>query len=207
MKTLLFVSLLVSHIALAQFSISNLVTDFATGDAEKLCSKRAKVDQPKCHELIKGKRFRKEFLSVCFEVHKKFGADKSFECLEQIANKNTQTASREQAKLCELLVAGNNPGWVNRCLKTNVNEEFAEYCANFSTRNEKNYKSSVYCVEALDGKDTTSMDMKHFRGGCATGLAFSNFEAHANCLYNAEGKMDGGSTIRERVQQSINTQQ
>ncbi len=206
MKTLLFGTLLLSQMVFAQFSISNFVTDFATGDAEKLCSKRAKIDQPKCNELIKGKRFRKEFLSVCFEVHKKFGASQSLECLENIADKSTQTASREQAELCETLVAGNSMNWVNRCLKTNVNQEFAEYCTNFSTRNSKNYKSSLYCLEALDGKDQSSIDMKHFRGGCATGLAYSNFESHANCLYSAEEKM-GGFTIRDRVQQSINSQQ
>lgn len=205
MKLLVFFSLYISQFAFA-LSITDFVSDFATGDAAKLCSKLAKLDQPKCNEFIKDKGFRKEFLSVCFKAHEKMGAEISMSCLEAIANKTAPAASRTQAETCEELVSSKNSDWVLNCVKSNVTEEFAKICSRYVDGG-KAYKSAVKCVETLGDYTNEDLDMAHVRGGCMSIKDKTNFsENMASCLVNAEAKKSAITGRTPKIQEKVNSE-
>ncbi len=193
MKALIFCSLFICQFTFA-LGISEFISDFATGDAEKLCSKRAKIDQPQCNEFIKGKRFRKEFLAVCFSVNKKMGPAKAMSCLEGIADKNPLTASRQQAEVCDELVGSKNFEIVQNCIEANVIAEFADLCTRYvDGSSDKAYKAADQCITTLNGLTREDLDMQHVRGGCLQVKNEIDFTDMHRCLANAEGKKSGNS--------------
>ncbi len=198
----------ISFISLSQFSyafqLSNLSLNFLSDSAPKLCAKRAKVDQPQCHEFIKDKIFRKEFLSVCFEVHKKMGPENSMNCLETIADKSPTLASQKQAEICENLVASNSVAWVFKCLNSNLINDFANICARYlENKNEKSNESAVKCIHGLDGITEQDLDMTYFRTKCAMIKNNKDFSAISPCLSHAESEKSGFTGEQTRIEKRL----
>lgn len=170
--------------------------------ADDYCKKLAQVDRPDCYNFIKGKKFRSDFLDVCFDVQKKMSASvKPTECLEKILNKSTPNASTEQAEICSSLIASRNAESVTGCLEANVIKEFAEICERYADK--KSWGATSECIHAFSDVTADQIDMAHFNGGCKLIKDHRDFAPMASCLIRAETNKADRTGATPRLQERI----
>jgi hypothetical protein len=162
MKKFIFIALLGSQMA---FGLSLFGSAMDLVNAEKFCSKLAQVDRAECNEYIKGRKFISGFLDVCIEMDKKMSLLKPLDCLKDIANKSSPTASAKQAEICKELISSKNRDYVQKCLQANLMNDFAALCYRYIDSG-KSYSSAMMCVDTLDGYTQDDLDMAFYRGHC-----------------------------------------
>ena len=201
-------SLILSLLFIGQFvfalSLTDTLLNAVSTSAPDLCKKLALVDRSKCADAVNGKQFRREFVSVCEDAHKKFKGTVTIECLEAVADKRVPQASKNQAEVCGLLIKSNDSRLVLKCLNSNVTGEFSTYCSRY-LGSDKHYSTATECMHYLSDLNETNFDMKHFVG-CQAEAITQPLSKSIQCLINAERKVSGEeSTIIRKLEK--NTQQ
>ena len=209
MKTSLLMVLLFSQTSWAgplriANDIINFIQDYRTPPVEDLCVKLTDYDQEKdCKSMAKTEGFRKDLLRICFDVQKKWGSNQAYSCLQDIVNKKISYGSPAQMAVCQKLFQSNSFSFVERCLKTDVNESLSSLCTRYS--NVGQYKSALNCLETFDGIELSKIESSDINASCNYIHDLSSFTPMKNCIQNAESKINAGkdSQIQRKYNESI----
>lgn len=195
MKSVFFGIFLASQISFGFVGrFTNAVVDFVTPDEKEYCEIQVpNIFREKCEKLIRTKKFRREFVSVCNKLREKFPDKNPLDCLNTIGNKDPEAATRAQAVFCEALVESKSYSWSLRCLEANLTEDFAHYCRRFIETKNKQFKSALACTEALSKQNHQTIDMNYFKSKCLK-INYTDEQDVINCLHGAENSKNPGTT-------------